>query len=88
MPHDVGDLSLDDIEQRLRAFMPDPVRAHDRWARIAVEQALAAARAGNGAIGAVLVGPDGREVARGSQPGFQAVFSQRPACRNERDLAI
>jgi tRNA(adenine34) deaminase len=74
MPHDVGDLSLDDIEERLRAFAPDPARPHDRWSLIAIEQAIAAARAGNGGIGAVLIDPDGQEVARAHNQVFKPYF--------------
>jgi len=74
MPEETAELSLEEIEARVRGFTPDPARPHDRWGLVAVEEALAAARAGNGAIGAVLVDPAGCEVVRAHNEVFKPYF--------------
>lgn len=78
MPEDVAPLDLDQIEAMLRSFAPDPLRLDDQWAALAVEQAVLAARSGNGAIGAVLVDPDGQVVERAHNQVF------RPYYRSDR----
>ena len=39
--------SLDELEKRLQAYVPDPKYPHDRFSIIAIEEAIAAAREGN-----------------------------------------
>lgn len=74
MPEAYKAINLDDIVRSLSAFTPDPMRVHERWALIAVEEAMAAARAGNGAVGAVLIAPDGQEVGRAHNQVFKPYF--------------
>jgi tRNA(adenine34) deaminase len=54
--------TLRQLEQALASCIPDPCYPHDRYVQIAVEEALVAAREGNGGIGALLIGPDGEVV--------------------------
>jgi tRNA(adenine34) deaminase len=54
--------TLNRLEPVLAGYTPDPCYPHDRYVKVAIEEALAAAREGNGGIGALLIGPDGEVV--------------------------
>lgn len=56
--------TLDRLDRALRGYTPDPRYPDDRYVQIAIDEALAAAREGNGGIGALLVDPDGQVVER------------------------
>jgi tRNA(adenine34) deaminase len=56
----VIETTLDQLEARLAACVPDPALADDPFVLITLRQAFAAAREGNAAVGAALVGPDGK----------------------------
>jgi tRNA(adenine34) deaminase len=62
--------SLEGLKQRVRAFMADPSHRHDPYILIALDEALAAAADGNFGVGACLVDPAGRVVARGHNHVF------------------
>jgi len=61
---------LEALERRVRAFVPDPAFPHDPYVLIGLEEALAAAADGNFGVGACLVDPSGRVVARGHNHVF------------------
>lgn len=65
---------LDEIEHALEAYIPDAGFAHDRFVAIAVAEAIAAAREGNGGIGALLVDPQEQVVERAHNQVFAPYF--------------
>jgi tRNA(adenine34) deaminase len=62
--------TLEGLRARVQGFMPDPECPHDPYVLITLDEALAAAGDGNFGVGACLVDPEGRVVARGHNHVF------------------
>jgi tRNA(adenine34) deaminase len=75
--------TLDELEERLRSFVPNPQLPHDPFAVVAIEEAIIAAREGNFGVGACLV-KDSVVVERGHNHQFQPYF--RSDLHAEMDL--
>ncbi len=69
-----SEITLDDIEAKLKAHKPDPAHPHDEWVMIALEEAIVGARDGNFAVGAILINADGEVVIRGHNEMFHPYF--------------
>ena len=66
--------SLAELEEKVKAFVPDPEYPDDSFIIIALQEAIAAAKEGNFAVGAVLVREDGEIVERGHNRVFNPHF--------------
>lgn len=75
--------SLDELEERLRSFTPNPDHPHDPFAMVAIEEAITAAREGNFGVGGCLV-KDGAVVQRGHNHQFKPYF--RSDLHSEMDV--
>ena len=78
-----ADYTLDELEARLHAFVPDPNLPHDPFAVIAIEEAIIAAREGNFGVGGCLV-KEGVVVQRGHNHQFKPYF--RSDLHSEMDV--
>jgi tRNA(adenine34) deaminase len=67
-------LPLKELEEKLKAFVPDPEYPDDSFIVIALEEAIAAAKEGNFAVGAILVDENGKIVERGHNRVFNPHF--------------
>jgi cytosine deaminase len=65
---------LNEMEERVKAFAPDPEYPDDRFIQITLEEAVAAAREGNFGVGAVLIRDDGQIVQKGRNHVFHPHF--------------
>jgi cytosine deaminase len=70
--HDEPMDSLEKLEQRVKDFVP--TRDHDACVVVSIEEAIAAAKAGNTGVGAVIVDPDGQIAQRGYSQPFHPYF--------------
>lgn len=66
--------SLAELEEKVKTFVPDPEYPDDSFIIIALQEAIAAAKEGNFAVGAVLVREDGEIVERGHNRVFSPHF--------------
>ena len=66
--------SLAELEKEVKAFIPDPGHPDDSFIIIALKEAIAAAKEGNFAVGAVLVRENGEIVERGHNRVFNPHF--------------
>ncbi len=66
--------TLHEIEERVKAFVPDSKYEHDHFALATVEEALATAMAGNVGVGAVIVDAQGEIIQRGRNRQFHPYF--------------
>ena len=66
--------SLAELEKKVKALVPDPNYPDDSFIIITLQEAIAAAKEGNFAVGAVLVGEDGEIVERGHNRVFNPRF--------------
>jgi cytosine deaminase len=66
--------SLAELEEKVKAFVPHPEHPDDSFIIIALQEAIAAAKEGNFAVGAVLVGENGEIVERGHNHVFSPHF--------------
>jgi tRNA(adenine34) deaminase len=64
--------SLDEMEDKIGTFTPQA--AHDQYAIVTLQEALAAAREGNWGVGACLVDPKGEVVLQGHNHVFMPHF--------------
>jgi tRNA(Arg) A34 adenosine deaminase TadA len=51
--------AVDELEQKIKNFSPDPEHKHDRYVLASIQEAIEAAKEGNFGVGAVIVDPDG-----------------------------
>jgi tRNA(adenine34) deaminase len=65
---------VEELEQALQAYTLNPRLPHDRFVAVAVAEAIAAAREGNGGIGALLVDPHGEVVLRAHNQALAPYF--------------
>lgn len=65
---------LKELEEKVRAFLPDPEYPDDPFIIIALQEAIAAGKEGNFAVGAVLVRENGEIVERGHNRVFNPHF--------------
>ncbi|UCB53110.1 MAG: nucleoside deaminase [Candidatus Zixiibacteriota bacterium] len=66
--------SLAELEEKVRAFVPDPEHPDDAFIIIALQEAIAAAKEGKFAVGAALVRENGEIVERGHNRVFSPHF--------------
>jgi cytosine deaminase len=66
--------SLAELEKKVKALVPDPNYPDDSYIIITLQEAIAAAKEGNFAVGAVLVREDGEVVERGHNRVFSPHF--------------
>jgi cytosine deaminase len=72
--NDAAQNSLAELEEKVKAFVPDPEQPDDAFTIIALQEAIAAAKEGNFAVGAVLVRENGEIVQRGHNRVFNPHF--------------
>lgn len=65
---------LNELEQKVRDYVPDPRYVDDAFVIIALQEAIAAAKEGNFGVGAVLVRENGEIVQRGHNRVFSPHF--------------
>jgi tRNA(adenine34) deaminase len=65
---------LNEIEERVKAYVSDPEYPDDKFILITLEEAIAAAREGNFGVGAVLIRDNGQIVQRGHNHVFHPHF--------------
>jgi cytosine deaminase len=65
---------LNEIEEKVKTYVPDPEYPDDKFILITLEEAIAAAREGNFGVGAVLVRENGQIVQRGHNHVFNPHF--------------
>jgi tRNA(Arg) A34 adenosine deaminase TadA len=65
---------LNEIEERVKGYIPDPEYPDDKFVLITLEEAIAASREGNFGVGAVLVDENGKIVQRGHNHVFHPHF--------------
>lgn len=65
---------LKELEEKVRAFLPDPEYPDDSFIIIALQEAIVAGKEGNFAVGAVLVRENGEIVERGHNRVFNPHF--------------
>jgi len=66
--------SLAELEKKVKALVPDPNHPDDSFIIITLQEAIAAAKEGNFAVGAVLVRENGEVVERGHNRVFNPHF--------------
>jgi tRNA(adenine34) deaminase len=65
---------LNELDEKVKAFAPDPEYPDDAFVLITLQEAMAAAREGNFGVGAVLVRENGETVQRGHNHVFNPHF--------------
>ena len=65
---------IEELERRIKAFIPDPQYGQDRYVIASIQEAIEAAKEGNFGVGAVIVDPDGEIVMGGHNHVFNPHF--------------
>ena len=66
--------AIDELEQKIKNFSPDPKHQHDRYVLASIQEAIEAAKEGNFGVGAVIVDPDGEVAVGGHNHVFKPHF--------------
>lgn len=65
---------FDDLERKVKSFVPNPEYPYDKFIIITLHEAIAAAKEGNFGVGAVLVRENGKIIQRGHNHVFTPYF--------------
>ncbi len=65
---------MDEIERKVKSFIPNLACPHDKFILIALQEAIAATKEGNFGVGAVLVHKNGEIIQRGHNHVFEPYF--------------
>lgn len=65
---------LNELEKKVRSFIPNPEYPHDKFIIITLHEAIAAAKKGNFGVGAVLIHENGEIIQRGHNHVFNPYF--------------